>query len=173
MRALLLAVESRLQTALSLTSANVGVQLDGIPPPFSGQLYVAVHPGGFTADDTGLSLHESYDLSVTVSMRAGYAPKDRIASDLGTTATTGIYARAEAIRAALHMNEATRAAANVTIGAGENGFYHPLKFRSATPPQWQGSQWFGSEEDGDAPDGVSITLSFGGAMRAQVIEEQS
>ena len=178
LRALLLAVSAKVKTVTGLDAANVGVQEDGQPPNFSGELYIAIHPGAFrNNDDAGeTDLDEVYEVDVTVSRRAGYTPADRVGEELITKVTTGLYARVEAIRAGLHMQYdyiigAGADTANTIIGASDNGFVKPLKFRDCSRPQRKGAEWFGAEKG--KPGGKILVLSFGGAQRVQIVTEQS
>lgn len=183
MRALLLATRARLRATvllggLAYENGQCEIGWDGQPPPMAGQVFVAVHPGAVRSDHD-LSLRETVALDLTLSMKTGGLPVDRYGEQSVVLATTGIYARAEAIRALLHMNYTVLNDANAgqsySIGASDNGFVEPLKFLSMTPPQERGPEWFWGESEfsGDAPAGLSITLSFGNAVRVQVIEEQS
>lgn len=180
MRALLLAVSAKIQTVTGLGEKNVGVQEDGQPPAFSGELYIAVHPGEFSNapdDDAGeTALNETYSVEVTISRRAGFLPQDRVGAQVITLASTGLYARAEAIRVGLHMQYdyiigAGANTANTLIGASENGFIKPLKFRRCSRPLRKGPDWFGAEKS--SAGGKALVLSFDGAHRVQVLEEMS
>lgn len=176
MRALLLAVRDRLRASapggLAYESAQCEVGFDGMPHPRAGQVFVAVHPGS-VSNEADTHLAERYTVYVTLTMRAGHLPQDREGSQLMALASTGLYARAEAIRTLLHMNEAVRSDANTTIGVGDNGFTETIRYQSMDSPQLKGPDWFGAEDPSDGPVGLAIQLTFGGAMRYQVIEEQS
>lgn len=185
MEALLDAVESRIRSACSYSSAECGVQADGMPPPSAGQVYVSVHAGGWDNADLDAScLDESLSVFVTVTMRLAHFPRDRQAAEGVRKAATGLYARAEAIRAALHMSYEVIAAANLAAGAIEltsgagaqsvNGFIEPLKFRSGTRPYRQQADWHTASAEGDGSDpAFSVELTFVGARRVQRIEHQA
>ncbi len=170
MSALLLAVAAKIKSATGLTDSNVGVQEDGQPPPFAGELYIAVHDGD-SANDAETSLDETFGVDVTISRRAGFVPKDRVGSELIVKATTGLVARSDAIKVAIHMQYDViiggANAANTIIGAGANGFEKPLKFRRCTRTQRKGAEWFGAEKG--QPGGKIKVLSFDGAQRVQNI----
>lgn len=173
--ALLDAVRDRIRNACRYADDQCDVQPDGSPPPDAGEVYVSVHPQGFrNEDDYAHALNEVVEIGVTLTMRAAWLPVDRQGNQMVAKASTGLYARAEAIRAAVHMDYVSMNAANTTIGASENGFVEPLKFRSCSAPQLKGPDWFNAEgQGGDPAAGWAVELQFGGARRVQVIEEQS
>ena len=181
MDALLFAVRARLRASPSASPAGLGlaagecnVEMDGHPTAMSGQVYYAIH-GGAISNDDDLALDEVYEVLVTLTMKAGYLPRDRQGEHLGARASTGLYARALAVRALLHMDYNTLSEANSgnpwSIGSQDNGFVEPLKFAGIGRPQQQGPDWFFSE--GDDVAGRSLEVRFTGARRRQVIEEQS
>lgn len=166
-------MQTVIRSDLGLDDKYVGVQPDGRPPPVAGQMYVAIHAGPFQ-NQSDTSLDETYEARVTLSMRGPVVPTDRQGSDLVVLASTGLLARAEAIRASQHMNYTVLNNANTgqtySIGAGENGFVEPLKFQSASEPIEVGADWWRSDKK---MGGWMVALVFGGARRVQVIEEQS
>jgi hypothetical protein len=180
MRSLLLATRDRLRDGLSYREGECEVGWDGMPQPRSGQVYVAVHPGsvGNTQDQC---LDESYSVDITLSLKMGTYPVDKWGNPGIVLADTGLYARAEAIRALIHMDYVSMNNANAgsdySIGILENGFIEPLKFAGMGSPTERDPGWWWSESQTQtqtmAPSGLSITLSFNGARRVQVIEEQS
>lgn len=177
MESLLIAVRDRLRDQLDLTPEQCEVQPDGQPMPMSGEEFFAVHPGDWRNEDVNpLSLEEVFDVSVTLTRKAGYLPTDRVGTELVTKFTLGLYARAAAVRRAIHADYNLLDAANLQInedsGATENGFIEPLSFRSGSTPMAKGPDWFWSDDENDPPAGYAIELRFGGARRKQVIEEQ-
>lgn len=171
MRALLTATRNRIRTALSLTERNCEIMPDGQPPAFSGELYIAVHPGDFY-NDSLTSLDETYSVYVTITRRADYSPHDRLGTQL-LTHLDGLYGRAEAVRAIVHMDYSIINAANSIIGPLRNGFVEPLSFQNCTYLGVKGPDWFNAEGSDDTPTGLAVQLTFGGARRVQVIEEQA
>lgn len=194
--ALLLSCQDRFQNTFGLTSSNVGIQIDGKPPPFGGELYLALHQQGFQNNDRiGQSLDETYGFNLTITLRTGAIPLDRVNAELLTKLVTGLNAKVDMARVAIHMNydpilKDTGGAYGT--GAGQvwaggkawsllptvNGFVEPLRFYNATAPQWKYADWFWAvEEQGDSmvrmPCGLVVTLSFGGARRVQTIESQT
>lgn len=186
--ALLLSCADRLQNVFNLTASNVGIQIDGQPPPFAGELYIALHQSGFQNNDRiGQSLDETYGTNLTLTYRTGFVPIDRVGAEALTKLVTGLNARVDKARAAIHMNYDILQMAGGSARTGGkqfslldtvNGFVEPLRFYTATPPQWKYAEWFWSvEEMGDSkircPCGLVVTLSFGGARRVQTIESQT
>lgn len=176
MQALLFAVRNYLRTGGGGPYANAecDVRPDGAPGPIGPQVFVAVSPGGIRNSDTSPhSLDEEYEIKVTLTMKSGWLPVDNYGPEMVAKASTGLYARAEALRARIHGNYTIINNANTTIGAGENGFIEPLKFSYMTPPQFKGPDWFSGEDLATPPSGLAVDLTFVAARRVQVIEEQS
>ena len=163
-----MAVRDKLRTEFNVTHTAVDIRITGQPPPICGDWFLAVHPGPFRSTQQE-SLREEYDLDITLSLRRQYVPNDRVGSYVVAEDPNGIYAKAERVRALLHMQEDYRVAANVIIGA-VSGFSIPLKFASCSKPQPVTADWFGGEE-GDG--GYTITLSFHKALREQDIPYQT
>jgi hypothetical protein len=177
MRALLLATKARLLASpLSLADGTCLVMHDGQPPGSAGQTFYAIHPGSIQSDHD-LSLDETYDLMITVTVRTDYCPHDRLGEDVITKASTGLWAKVEALRAVVHMDYTILRDANAgqsySIGSSENGFIEPLKFLGATYLGAKDASWFWSDGHDETPAGLAVECRFGRARRAQVIEEQS
>ena len=159
--------------------AIVDVTEEGRPKPHSGQKFYGIVGTNFS-NSARESLDEEYSVEITVTLRAGYAPVDQI-DDLLTTATTGLWALVEALRAHVNMNyvilwDATQNASygcDPAAAGGENGFVQPLRFAGAEYLGAKGPDWFGAEGHDDAITGVAAKLRFDFARRVQVIEEQS
>ena len=180
-RALLLAVRDYLRSELEYTDSQCEVTFDGQPPAVAGERFVAIHAGSWTGDEETEGLEEEYGIEVTVSVKAGRVPRDRIGTNLlvGPTGES-LDNHLEDIRAALHLDKGAYpvlALANATIGASENGFVVPLRFRDGGKPTEKDHAWFGvAPPDVKGllpPAGIAQTLTFGGAKRVQVVEEQS
>lgn len=181
MRALLTAVRNRLRAAITDVPPGLGYETrqcevgwDGQPPPMAGQVFVAVHPGSITSQ-SDQAMDEYYDLTVTLSMRLGQFPVDRWGERSLILSDTGLYARAEAIRALLHMNYPVQDAANAIIGAQDNGFVETIRYLGMGALREQGPDWWWaeSEQQTEAPVGLSVEIRLGKARRVQVVEEQS
>lgn len=183
--ALLTAVESRLRSAAVLNDPNgeiSGAQEDGRPPPFAGQWYYAVWwPGSRQTDANPLSLDVEHAVTVTITARMGYVPKDRRGAYL--KATGELEQRAEAVAVAVHAEYAgVTVAANALIpGTAEwaaaqlppvsptkNGFVEPLRFLDYGPVKKQSAEWVGAKPESNAAV-YTIDVRFGGARRVQYI----
>lgn len=181
--ALLTAVETRLRSVLSDPNGEVcGAQEDGKPPPFAGQFYYAVWwPGSRQTDQNPLSLDVEHQVTVTVTARMGYAPRDRRGAILKAVAQ--IEQQAERVAEAVHANYAELmnvANANVVgtaewaaaqvppVAATKNGFVEPLRFIDYGPVKKQSAEWVGAKPDSNAAV-YTVDVRFGGARRVQYI----
>lgn len=167
-RALLLAVQDQLRLALGYTSAQCLVMLDGRPPPACGQFFVAVHGGG-SQNQARNCLDEIFSLTVTVTVRLPKAPFDRMGSDLVNLAATGLHARCDDVRRALHMNYGVIDLANATILAAAAtdvyGFTQALEYQGGDAPGVVPGAWFHAKDEPLA--GAVRNLRFGNARRIQ------
>lgn len=163
---------------LGYAAPQCEVQFNGQPPPNCGEVFVAVHPGGWRAEEVE-GLAEEFGVAVTVTVRVGKAPLDRMGPNalVGPTGEA-LTQRLEAIRALLHMDKGAYpvlALANATIGSGANGFVEPLRFLDGGTPQECGPDWFSTDWDGGGrlpPVGIAQTLTFGRAKRYQTVENE-
>lgn len=192
-RALLLSVRNRLRDTvanggLAYANAECEVMFDGQPPPNAPERFIAVHAGTWTARGDTEGLDETYGIMVTVTVRTAKSPIDKTAPNLLVGSTGGqLDVLLEAIRAKLHKDPGPRsstdtsqypvlAVANTTIGASDNGFVEPLVFTDGGQPEAKGPDWFHADSDNWSGSirhvGIAQTLTFGGARRIQVIEEQ-
>lgn len=167
MRALLLAVKADIQSFLSLTGdtaeQTVDVTDEGKPKGASGQVFYGI-VGDFAQNDAQEQVSEYYTVRCVVTMKVGYIPEDRLAVNAVLTATTGLWALAEALATRVHRRYAINATANTTIGAVAPalGFCEPLLKRSIRYLGSKGPEWFTAEDyDGDAPYGLAIEVTWG------------
>ena len=177
MASLLGAVEARVRQLTGLTEKNVGVQDSGEPPAFAGQDYYAIHPGAITNQhDEALDKH--YECFITITRKSQVIPDDRIGKELVGDGRNpdSLTTTAEKLANLLHSDYIVLQNANdgeaYSIGAAQNGFVEPLRFRHATKPERKGPAWFGAAK-GQGPAsraaGYAITLRLADARRVQVI----
>jgi len=168
LRCYLQAVRDAIRQEYDLDGNGCEVQPDGRPVPIAGQEFWAVHPGG--AGNAGRSyLDERVDLLVTLTVRTGVPPQDRIGVNVMLD-ENGALAKAEKLRAFLHSNYDVMAAANDLIGAAAAGFAEPLMFKRLTYLGPKGPDWFFADGTDDSTTGVAFELAFGDARRVQGIE---
>jgi hypothetical protein len=186
MRALLLATKSTILAHLGLSASQTRDLVcdfteDGRPKPTSGQWFYGIVGGTFN-NQQNQCLDETYDLRVVITLKAGFAPHDRLGQELlvskatpGNPNSGGIWDRAERLRAAIHMNYVLMDEANAEIGVLADGFIHPLIFQGVQYLGVKGPDWFDAESEDrhDPPSGVAIELRFGRAQRVQTIESQT
>ncbi len=158
---------------------------NGIPPPRMGNVFVSVHSGEIqsTADN---QLFELMGFSVTLTMRLARVSLDRVGDQLiarnlirvPQANREGFNAKAEQLRAFLHMNWAmtvlvgrTPPSANDNLSAWSPGtevygFSEPARYRGREKIQDVGSDWFGTEPDAE-DFGIKAALTFEAAKRFQ------
>jgi len=168
------ALVAAIKTSLSLDAKNVAVMLDGQPPPWAGQEFIAVHQSYWQAcDPVSVGLYEEVGIDVTITRKAGFSPQDEYGAQIWRKATTGIEAHARKVIVAGHMNYATMAAANTLITTGDDKFSEPLQWKQTTSPQLVGPDWFSSYDPPNAQRaahaGIVVVVKFGGAKRLQSI----
>lgn len=184
-RAICQAVRDYLKTERGYTSKECEFGFDGRPlPVWSGSrksYFVAIHPGSWqpVGDPMSEALEEVFGVQITVTVKLGQVPKDRI----GTNAYLGPAGESlddelRAIIALLHHDKGAYPvlnAANTILGPSVNGFIEPLRFLSGGSPQKVGPDWFSAVtgRSTQAVAGLAQTLQFGLAKRIQVIEEQA
>ena len=168
MRDTLQAVITLNGNALDSNSCEVG--FDGVPKPAAGQLYLAIHLAGWSPVPEDYDLAESFQVSVTATLRLGSTPQDRYGIGAWALGTSGLDAICRQVIRALHQNQAVRALANDGQSYSINttataGFYTTTQFVRAEPPKFRDYKWFTGGELTDDPvtaaqSGVSATLTF-------------
>jgi hypothetical protein len=177
-RALLIAVRDRIRDRLNYGPTECDVRPDGRPIAAASETYVAVHEGEWRGVDCE-GLDELFGIDVTVSVRSGVTPDDRLGESLMVgPAGMSLDEKLRGIVALLHRDPPDYPvlnAANVLIGAGGNGLVVPLRFSHADRTKIADPKWFWgppAEED-DCPAGLYRTLHFVEAERVQTIESQT
>ena len=187
--ALALAIRDTLLTKVRLNGDTIDKNTCDVcfgpePKPGCGQLFLAVHLGRWIPESADYDLSEQYEVNVTISMKLGEVPQDMFGEEAWTKAATGLDAVARTVITALHQNQQVRLTANDgqpysigTAGSRPDGFYTTVQFTGAQAPVFRKASWFNMGEPlpADADDsqaaqcGVSQTLTFGKAQRAQTI----
>jgi hypothetical protein len=159
---------------------------DGQPPEESVDLFVSVHPAQWSqTNDAGTALDEAFGFQVTISMRGRRTPlhnwgRELLCKPRRGTAQGGLYAIAESIRAALHINYTPLTRANSLIdiaaaaqGTTANGFdSEPIFFAGCDLPIKRRPDWWGSNTEslsdkGSPYAGMSLTMNFRPVRRVQ------
>lgn len=170
MNELILAVVDFLRSkdGLSLSASECDEQPDGQPPPNAGQVYYAVHEGGWR-NNQDEHIDEMCAVNVTITLRAGFAPQDRT----GLALLRDIRNRRASLRAKIHNSYKILELANDKLTANygaNNGFIEPLRFRDAGKPEPKGPEWFFAEHKATPTTGYAVTLRFENARRVQTNE---
>lgn len=179
--AIALATRDTLQTTFGTDAESCEVGFDGKPKPSCGELYLAVHSPSWQGISGDYDLHEEAQLAVTLTMRIGFAPKDRYGIAVWLEATDGMDRRCRQVITALHHNQAVRIAANAYLAdwgrEGSGLIITPLQFLQAQPVTVRDYTWFDAvmpanpSEHKLAESGVSQTLFFGKCQRCQNIPD--
>jgi hypothetical protein len=156
---------------------------DGQPTPQSGAFFLSIHQGR-SSSVMDNALKEYFDFSCTLTMRVVGIPLDRIGDKMlamnlarraGPGGTKGFNARAEQLRAFLHMNWAILGEANtILINLNPDaeivyGFAEPGRFRGMAIPELVGGDWLWSEPESEDV-ALKAELRFEDACRQQALE---
>jgi len=174
---------------LNYDQASCEIMDDGRPPPRCGNFFVAIHDGMMRSDADN-QLNEWYDFSVTLTMRL-VVPLDRVGDQqmarnlirIPDGERQGFYAKADRLRAFLHMNwnitvltGKTPNSANDNLAAWATGtvyaFVEPMRFHTLESPKLVGGEWFGAEPDAEDM-GMKGTLTFWRCRRMQPVTAAS
>lgn len=174
--AYLQAVRDAIRTKYDLDVMHCEVTADGKAHPDAGEWYYAVWPGDL-ANSAQNCLDEQVSVNVTVTMRTGFTPPDRVGVSAIVPAG-GLIRRVKELRAFLHMNYDVLDAANVYLnaaaGAETAGFKVPLMFQNARYLGPKGPDWFWADPTGeDAITGLAVQITLGRARRVQYIESET
>lgn len=152
------------------------IEVDGHPPPRCGDVFVSVYELASTSTNDN-SLMEYFNYGVALTMRVTNTSLDRVGDTLlarKLARKVGFNARAEQLRAFLHMNWGILGDANNLIneltesGNVVYGFVEPARYRGMEAPILVGGEWFTA--DPSAADlGLKSELHFEGARRLQPI----
>lgn len=180
-----------------IRAANIGygvaeceIMDSGEPPPRCGNVFASVHDG-MSRSDADNQLYELYSFAVTLTMRVT-VPMDRMGDQLiyrnlmrEQARKQGFYAKADQLRALIHMNwsmvvlqNQTPASANDNLsnwlptGTTVYGFLEPQRFINMEFPKVMGGQWFSAEPEAEDA-GVKSTLVFARCKRFQPVTSAS
>lgn len=173
-KCLLLAVRERLRQECGYTDRQCEIEYDEQAPAITGDLYVIVMGGGWTAGPRHHTCEQINDLvyavDVTVLQRATSVPRDRKRS-LYFERFTALTEEIDKIYQAIDWNYPTimtNANAKIESLTGSTyGFIDPLRFFSIERrPRLVPGDMFDSREEHAAA--LARTISFGGARRITV-----
>jgi len=167
---LMQATRDTIRAAFKLDELGCEVMPDGRPTPMAGQVFFAVHPGG-SNNSSDLSVDELFDFSVTLTMRTGVPPYDRIGTNVMLD-RNGVLAMARRMAILVGMNYDLMNAANAIItgvASDANGFIRPPVFRSMQYLGAKGGDWFFADPDEDV-SGLAVQVEFRDARRVQYLE---
>lgn len=153
---------------MGLDAKECAEQTDGQPPPSAGQRYIAIHDNGSNNDATE-TLDEQYALSVTITLRTPFAPRDR-----EQTVRREIRELAHKVKLALHGQDDPVGKANSYLASTVQQFCEPLRYLNTSEIQTKGPDWFFAESTGmgDSKSGVAITVRFGKARLIEAINDE-
>lgn len=179
--ALMLAVVNRLKKYYGWGDDVIDiVPRPGRPPATAGELFISVWDGGFS-NDSFECRHDDHSFNITVTRRMPVTPYDRSAPELIHKAKIGLEAYANALASYIHTNRNgydILQLANKYIEEASPptetvyGFGEPPRFLHSSGAEERGGDWFHADGAADMC-GLSITLSFGKAIRVQSIALQT
>ncbi len=175
-RGLLLAVRDRIRTEAPYEAAICDVTFDGRPHPSCGPLFVAIHKGtrGNRDSATGrVALDQRYEVRVTVTMRQGPVPFDRLGTDLMIEVENGLETHVDRIIAVVQRDSYDYVlcrdadAINASLNTDPPlRFCESLKYMDDGPEREVGGSWFHATAK-ERAEGIATTIRFGGARRIQ------
>lgn len=176
MDAILEATASQIRTELNITIDDCDVRPEGRPPAVMGDFYVGVDEASVRAGDKAL-LHELLAIEITLTLRTGQVPNDRLADIYRDTRKQLGELERKVIKAVDARREVTAAADKILdifgpvdgslVPTGANGdrFQLPLYYMGRGRSLPKTGEWAGSTDD-NATFYIR-TLNFGGALREQ------
>ena len=171
MRPLLTAVQTRLQSYLTLTDKECLIMADGRPPASCGQKFYSVHSGNMNNGSMSRQVLDAlHGFSVTLTLRCAHIPPDRLGDELIAKATTGLWALVDGIIDALHQDYTSMGTANTDLGALVNGFLEPQTWVQSIYLGARDPSWFWSMDESDqltSPTGLAVEIQFADAKRVQ------
>ncbi|MCI0333549.1 MAG: hypothetical protein L0228_10040 [Planctomycetes bacterium] len=178
-KSLLIAVREKLrlptdQGGAGYAETECDVEPDQDVPATSGQVYVAVMPGGWQPGErhakSGGVRDMVYSLSVMVARRIGNVPRDR-RTDVFMNNLASIDADVERIIKALDWQQSVVNAASgilQQLSGSSQPFIHPLVAGQVGPPALVGAEVF-SAAAGVQPAGMKRVIPFGNARLIQTL----
>lgn len=159
--------------------------LGGAPPSGAGQVFYGVDSNGYT-NSVGASLECLLSFRVVITMDAGFAPSDRLGTDLKfgletvsgghpVPNTGGLSARARRLIDLLHGRYPANVKTNAALtAAGDFGrVIEPPVFKSVVY-EVVDCQWLGAEPDDDNPPcGMKATLTFGDVKYERALDDET
>lgn len=170
------AVRNTLQAEFNLNADSCEVGFDGQPKPSAGEKYFAVHPLGWTGLPQDWDLGEEYQMAVTVTLRLGFAPRDRWGIAVWLAEDEGMETLIRQVITVIHHNQTLRLlAVNLQKAPGGGNILTPLQFIRVDAPVMRDYDWFTAvaPENRNQTDqcGVSQTIVFGKCQRVQSIPD--
>lgn len=169
---LLIAVRDHLRTKFVLDSKNIGIQPDGQPPPFVGDLYLAVYPRGSSlAPGIGeimSGVAESFSIGVCISQKITKAPRDRVADEIYVKAVSGVTVLADKVRAYVHQIWTSNISGANALLVGTDQIVEWFRWEGTSAPRLVGPEWFWTDEEAAVqPVGLAVDVLFRDACRYQ------
>lgn len=145
-------------THVTLTARNSGVEQEGKPPPTAPQIYISVADGtattrGGTPQPPQNFLERRFGFTVFISMRTGQIAPDRIET-IYNRSVGQLDTLEGQIVAALHDQQAVRAACNALLDAGEAEFLFPPYYLGRPGTEVHDAGW--SHEESNGADGEAV-----------------
>lgn len=142
------------------------VTVDGRPPSNCGEVFVAVHAGGFRGNNPEI-LDAFHSLNITLTFRCADTPFDRLGMNVIVQQSLGMGELCQKIVEIVGFNYEILRIANDRIPTDVNRWVEPLRFSSATPPRLVGGEWFHANDPNAREEALVQSISFGEARRVQ------
>ena len=140
------------------------VMVDGRPPTNAGEIFVAIHAGGFRGLSTEI-LECSHSLNVTLTFRCAKTGFDRVGMKNIVDQSLGMGDFAQLIVEYIHLNYQILHDANERIVKTKNRWVEPLRFANSSPPRYVDGNWFHAKEGQE--EALVQTIAFSEAKRVQ------
>lgn len=146
------------------------VMPDARPTPEAGELFIAIHPGGFRGRSFE-HIESVHSINISPTIRIPVSPTDRVGIALVAQKYRGLEYLVWQIIDLIHNNYNLIIYADSLIDDFKNKWTEPLRFSNCPPPKVVGGDWFRGEQSSDCA--ISQTIAFNDALLCKWGEGQN